>query len=52
MLLENVTAVEHPNLGDVEPEAAGELELLLMAVVDEAHDDVALVDGLATQRAL
>ena len=36
-----------PNLGDVEPESPGELELLLVPVVHEAHDDIALVDGLA-----
>ena len=35
-----------PNLSDIEPEPPGELELLLVAVVHKAHDDVALVDGL------
>ena len=38
--------VPQRHLGHVEPESSGELQLLLVPVIHEAHDDVALVDGL------
>ena len=44
---ENGVADRH--LGHVEPEPARDLKVLLVAVVDEAHDDVALVDSLWAQ---